>query len=385
MTVSKRTNPQTKQTTRGLDLPETWICEHACQVTRILPGGLSVLGLYVLCDAQAFDVAALSRVLKRINAATIERHADASLLLHVDVSRGTLAAKESIEGRYWSCQVQNSSLISDLVELRAQYALDTALDLGSDKAVLSDAIEDLICHEMETRVRHCVVQGGAVPMEQLVLEHVKRGGLDHVPLRMLVPAGRHGGGPPALGMDAVHRSGTYTPKGRMEIRGNLDCRAFVFAQETLEDGLEALKADVELTLRSRLDILMEAAEMAEKAEGKKGHPLMNSMAAVGGYRPQFPSRAFMRWKLGGGCYCDYVFQGEGVHDVLERLRELVGPGVVDARSYSCVERLVDTEEGSNAKLAGSLSGSRLRSMLTRCNVMLVGTVACALLAVMYAL
>eukprot|EP00889_Picochlorum_renovo_P005138 jgi/Picre1/32168/NNA_007514.t1 len=94
--------------------------------------------------------------------------------------------------------------------------------------------------------------------------HDIREGFDHIPLEFLIPISRYG--IPAL--KKAHKrelSGTYYSKGQFTLTGNMECRAYVFNREKVDDTISAIKEDIESSLRSRLEVLIEAAEMATEA------------------------------------------------------------------------------------------------------------------------
>lgn len=342
-----------------------WVCEHAVQIARILPGGLEILGVYVLCDPLVFDGKLLGTLLTQLNSQpipTLERR-DADVLIQVDYGR--IRAHQVSSGRLCSSQVQNSDCLHDLVEVRTTYDVSNALcddeiaHPSKDTASSFDVVEEAIRSEVRGRAQQCrfsnLISGQS--MGELVRYHIKRGGLDHVPVVLSGPV--------------------MTGK-----RATLDCRAFVFEDERLEDALDAMKTDIELTLRARMDILKDVQDILDASTSKltpsmapsTSRPSMTAWLSW----PQVPSRAFFGWKRGGGAYCDYIFPGEGAHEVLQRLRRLVGPYMVDARRFSAAERAPSLPTpAAPAKHASSLG-----ALLMKCNVMLLGTIACALIAIL---
>lgn len=396
----------------SLDVDTEWVCEHACQVARILPGGLSVLGVYVLCDARAFNAKSLEGLLKRINSDMLTVRSDrVSLVLHVDATRAILSAKECDGSVVKPCEIQNSSLLTEMVEFRCNYPLELCLDSCSDKEIVSELIEDLIQFEAKNRIQPARAEpnrDGLTSIEQMIARYIKRDGLDHISVSMLLPYSVRG--PPALGVSPAstrgtqgeHVSGTYVPRARFAFRGVMESRAYVFKTEDFDDAILALKQDLELSLRARLDVLVEAAEMATEALSRgqqknrvpsppgqvaeTKHPLLNTISSIGSYEPQFPQRAFLKWKKGVCTYCDYIVEGDGVSEALDRIRELVGHGVVDGTTYHCSETIRHNSGGlqkvGTGKTCPPLCG--LRTMFS-CNIMLAGTVVVAILAMLYAL
>jgi hypothetical protein len=335
-------------------LPEE-VCGHAVQIARILPGGLEILGCYVLCDSSAVEMKLMCSLLKSINAVrgAAFNQQDADVLVRVDYGR--IRVWQVSDGRVRLSPTQHTDLLHEMFEVRAQYDVSGALcddDIlhPIKKAAACDVVDEAIGSEMRRAQQSVVREQGQSSMENLVHEQIKRGGEDHVSIDLVLPDA------PAY-------------------RARLDCRAYLFEGETLSDALEAIQTDIELTLRARMHILKEVEELVAEVAGVDGKKA--TMAAWLSW-PRGPARGFFSWKRGGGAYCGYMLSsngGESVHEVLERLRELVGPGIVDARRFSSTE----VRPQGPAPAARAKRTRTLGTLLTRCNVMLLGTVACAIM------
>ena len=405
-TVKGASKPPTSQGSvrnvqqQTLEFDGEWIGEHACQLARILPGGLSVLGVYVFCESNAFQTsqAGLSSLLKQIESEMVHaKPGTASLVVHVDSGRGICSVKEKDGGTFRSCDAKNSSLMTEMVELRCKFPLNMRVDVCDEKEVMSDLVNDLISMYEEQRVfpAMALLQGKIPGSMDDAVSFAKREGLDHIPVDMLVPYSMDCC--PSLQATKIHgSSGTIVSKGAFMLRGNMECRAYVFRRESFDDAVIALKEDAGLSLRHRLDILVEAAEMATDAMeqkratkeapptiGSKKHPLLDTIAHIGSYQPQFPRRAFLKWKQCSCCYCDYIVDGDGVHEALHRIRELVGPGRVDATTFHCNEHTRENRSTSAKRHMGKSTGF-LSLVSSPCNIMVAGTVAFAGLAIILA-
>ena len=389
-----------------LDVDVEWVCEHACQLARILPGGLSILGLYVLCDARAFSPKSFEGLLKLMNSQIIAAGSShASIVIHIDSVRGVLSAKEQDGSLFKPCEVQNSSLLTEMVEFRCTYPLELSLDMCNDKGIVSELIDDLITFEVKNRIQPmCILPKGdnLISSEQMVARYIKRDGLDHVPVSLMTPCTVQG--PPALGVSSssgAHgekMSGTYVKRAHFSFKGAMECRGYILKSEDIQDAVDALKQDVEISLRARLEILVEAAEMATEAlqarqknapsssssgkEKKAKHPLLDSLSSIGSYEPQFPQRAFLRWKQSVCCYCDYIVEGDGVTEALGRIRELVGHGIVDGTTYHCSEKIANE---SNVRKTTQRKGLALCALFSSCNIMVALPIIIAIIAMLYVL
>ena len=126
-----------------------------------------------------------------------------------------------------------------------------------------------------------------------------------------------------------------------------------------------------------------ALKAAARGDGSKQgplprHPLLARVGDIGGgYRPAFPRRAFLAWRAGGGSYCDYIVEGEGVTEALQRLAELVGADAVDPATFQCEEKAGAAP--ARGRAAASASGGVLP-----CDASLLAALAALGLAMAYA-
>jgi hypothetical protein len=184
------------------------------------------------------------------------------------------------------------------------------------------------------------------------------------------------------------KSGVISSKGRICFDGLMECRAYVHKRESIYSAVESIKQDVEMSLRSRLEILMEAAEMATEAMEKETksphaqtkHPLLDTVNKCGAYKPHFPRRAFLKWRLGVCCYCDFIVEGDGLSEALHRIRELVGEGKVDATTFQCKEAAEQQIRDRSSNKRNKHKSSSSAFALSSCNIMVLGTVIAAILA-----
>lgn len=336
-----------------LSLDADWIVEHAAQAARTLPGGLDVLGVYVFCDDKTFASghAAVAAALKGIAAEGVGPAAAPPLALHADSVTAKVAARELAGGALKPCDVKPSALLSSMVALRCAFPVSLFLSLAGPKQKVKDALTAAVAWQTEHRVAPAValLDGRPLAPGQQVGEAAR--------VELLPPLG---GAPLAAvgGPDggAASGSGEYQRVAAFTLEGALDCRAYVHKREPAAAAVAALKADVGRSLLARLEVLVEAAEMAEAVaadrhetavvDGDAGpipprtpprHPLLLRASSAAAYRMALPRRAFVGWAQGGAAYCDYLVEGEGAAEAAARIQELMGSGAVDVGSYECKE------------------------------------------------
>lgn len=342
-----------------------WIIEHAVQLRRILPGGLHVLGIYILCSEVSFQAShsAVGTLLTNL----AQEFPDQSTLfdlfaININVSSGQISVKESIKGSLRPCEVRIAPVAAGITTMRCVHNISLKLNLVDSNQQLHKAIHRSIRWEKENRLNKAypAICGQLPSLEKQVIDIYQENSIqESEPLLVdfLFSFGNHHSGLHAIGVGEdiaaadAKSSGNYTRCASLEISGSIDCRAYVHKREKMASAVEALKKDIENTLVARLDVLVEAAEMAmESLEGTHSieaknnngsnlrHPLLIELKDSNTYSTQFPRRAFISWKNRSGCYCEYLVGDEGKTEALQRLRELVDIEKIDMESFETNEK-----------------------------------------------
>jgi hypothetical protein len=398
-----------------LTLDEEWIVEHAAQAARTLPGGLDILGIYILCDEKTFQagqgviINSLKKINQEISSLTATAAAIPLLALHIDSITAKIVAREVSGASLRMCEVKPSNLVANMVEAQCQFQVDLKVNLGGGKQRLHDAIRDAVIWQTEHRLHSSValINDQILDSSQQIVDVLKNGG-NCLSLELLTPLSM----PPvtlaAVGTNTstdlppsiTSGKGEYQRQAEFALTGALDCRAFVHKREPLSAAINAIKGDVERTLLTRIDILVEAAQMAtdeaqarfnattarDLKSGKQPtsqgaqapkHPLLIRVAGVDVYKPTFPRRAFLKWAQGGCSFCDYIVEGEGMSEAVQRVQELMGADSVNPSTFQCEEKLAAGVLAGRG--AGAGRGKRGNSGF-ECNVATAGAISFALLA-----
>lgn len=388
-----------------LSLDDDWIVEHAVQAARTLPGGLDILGIYVLCDDKSFQAShgILLNTLKAVaeELATPTAQPVPLLALHLDAITARVSAREVAGAALRPCEVKSSSLVSNMAEVQCQFAVNLRINLAGGRQRLHEAIRSSIAWQSQKRVEPAValINGQVQDASQQVIDLL--GGGNTLSVELLTPIGLPAGTLAAVGAPTATESSTgkghYQRHAEFTLNGEIDCRAYVHKRENISAAIAAIKLDIERTLVSRCDVLVEAAEMATAVAQEKHdaaaqknakagkttplppapkHPLVLKVSEVAAYRPALPRRAFFEWQQGGCSYCDYVVEGEGVSEAIQRIKEVMGPDSVGASSFRCGEKAAVGGEVGGASKKGLKSSSSFE-----CNAVTIGAVAAALISV----
>lgn len=313
----------------------------------MLPGGLSVLGLYLfapdsgfssassnLCKALASiasDLAALSapqRPSSSGSAAAAAAEQQELLLLHVDstsrkftmrsclASSGEHAAAASLK----PCELKFGPSLASLVCLRSSHSFDLALPASDASATLQQLLQAAIAQESARVLAGLAVVGDSIPTSSTQ------------PLADLLPAsssGVTGGGssisdhvrvelycspadvPPAAAATAGAAAGS------VRLHGTVEAIAYVHRRDAAAKALTELKQDVARSLTARMQLLenevvsaaYDAQQQAPAAAGQQGahkavagpaHPLLAAAGASGKVSRGLLRRVLMPWESLGG-------------------------------------------------------------------------------------
>ncbi|BAH94080.1 Os08g0101200 [Oryza sativa Japonica Group] len=127
-----RAKPAAKAASSGasssLDFDVDWLAEHARQVSRMLLGGMTVIGIYIWASEASFKAtspAVLSQVLRAVSqvAPLYGTGVDERLLIHISYSPRRWACRicDMSSGRLRPCDFKYSKLLASLQTFRCTY------------------------------------------------------------------------------------------------------------------------------------------------------------------------------------------------------------------------------------------------------------------------
>ncbi|KAG1668833.1 hypothetical protein FOA52_004927 [Chlamydomonas sp. UWO 241] len=331
-----------------VQLDVAWVAEHGVQVSRMLPGGLSVIGAYVFCPEAGYQ-SALEPLAALLSELSKQQGAPKQplLMLHVDSASRKMSLREGdgaaplrtakpIELKFSPC-------ISQLVCLTCCHHVEVCLPVAADSQQLKERLGAAVAAEGRRISQSMVLlPGGTLPSDAALVMDAIPGAADamgaDVPacsVSLLTPLGS---GAPAPTASSSSSGGlgasTSEVQGRVTLRGQLHGVAFVTKREAVGKAVEQLKSDLQASLRYRMDLLVEDAysweeEQREAAGGGEGaaqpqapHPLLRKGKQGMGAAFALPMRVLMPW-VSGLSVCDYLLPGEGPEAAAERAAELL--------------------------------------------------------------
>eukprot|EP00798_Chlamydomonas_sp_ICE-L_P010236 gene10236-8153_t len=351
----------------NFNLEEEWLVEHAMQVSRMLPGGVCLLGLYVFCPESSFQsgVSQISSALSSLNTSLSPQEGGSGskefLALHVDSTTKKMTMKAiprtvtMAPSGLKPCELKFGPSISSLVCIRCRYHVQLSVPSLESQSKLQDCLESVVVKEC-TRIKGGLAtvshsgldtEGHTLPSDDAPLVdalQLSKSATDTtiptVSFNLLVPmqAAGEGKAPPSAGaatgfssISGVVEGLVYAHKREPFSRAVAEVKSAwedMAMQFSLSQGL----ADICNTLQHRVDLLVEDAlsmEEEQKAEesvdGKAlppAHPLLQTTSSTPSTALAMPSRVQMSWKA-GMLLCDYLMPGEEDIEVRDRASSLL--------------------------------------------------------------
>uniref|UniRef100_A0A8C6ETQ4 Protein odr-4 homolog n=1 Tax=Marmota marmota marmota TaxID=9994 RepID=A0A8C6ETQ4_MARMA len=290
------------------NLDEEWATEHANQVSRMLPGGLLVLGVFIITTLElANDFQnALRRLIfameKSMNRKRLwnftEEEISERVILHICSSTKKISCrtydvrdpKSSARPADWKYQ---SGLSTSWLSLDCTIHIDIHIPLSSTS----------VSYTLEKNTKNGLTRW-AKQIENgvyLINGQVKDEDCDLLEGQLL---------------NSDHRS-TATVQicsGSVNLKGSVTCRAYIHSNKPkVKDAMQAVKRDILNTVADRCEILFEDLllnEIPEKKDSEKEFYIL-------------PHRVFVPIPGSTVKLCDYKFGDESAEEIRDHFREML--------------------------------------------------------------
>ncbi|KAI3375352.1 hypothetical protein L3Q82_021844 [Scortum barcoo] len=319
--------PQREESTPtvGNSLDKEWVTEHARQVSRMLPGGLSVLGVFIITDTDAKDTLTTLRQLvfaveNVISSEHLWTPADDDVTdcvtLHVNPKTRkypfatAFALDESMakpaDWKYQSGVCSSWSMVSCCLNVDISVPLP---DNGAGAENMDKCLKEGLkvwAHQIQRGV--CLIDGKKLPEDtELTAGQVRKNVRQTYTAQLLTT-------PDDLrSKDVVQRCG-----GSVSVREAIHCRAYIHSNKPKAKLAEKLlKRDVVSTVATRVQMLLEELLISEReSKGCRDKQQTEQFC--------LPRRIFCPVKVSRPvCVCDYQFNDEGLSEVTDRLKEML--------------------------------------------------------------
>ncbi|KAL5483945.1 hypothetical protein EMCRGX_G020366 [Ephydatia muelleri] len=305
--------PSLKEITGGEKLTvdgDWWVEEHSKQVSRMLPGGLAVIGLLLCCPAEEFkSQQARSRGLLLKMLTQSQSH---GVVLHL--------CSKSRKYRFYAMDRTDSQSSLKPTEMKAQafasswYKLETSVVLDISVYTTGTKLEGLI----QSSVQH--ILKGISEALGTVNGQLCRGGQpiaklcgDTQGVGVTVPAKLH------ISKDSPSDPPTTVESSSLvKIGGRIKSYAYMNPKASCEETISALRCDLESSILNRCRAFCEDCQEEEDGD-EKGKPKPASLQ--GG---QLPRRVQVLLSTSPLLLTDYCFPDEDEEECKSRVAELVG-------------------------------------------------------------
>ncbi|XP_062196415.1 uncharacterized protein LOC133899441 [Phragmites australis] len=348
----------------SLEFDVDWIAEHARQVSRMLLGGMSVIGIYIWASEASFKAtspAVLSQVIRVVSHAWYGSGFDERLLIHISYSPRRWACRicEVASGSLRPCDFKYSKLLASLQTFRCTYNFEirlTVVQAEPFKTVILKAINHLT---EEVQNAKSLIDGDL--FSEVI--NISTEGLHQVdflvPFKNDVP---------------VEECSLEGVAGLLRFAGSVSALAYLGPKESIAEAISDLKADIITSLRSRLDIILDEADDDSTTNDLESSPSQEATQVIfhelrEPYSFSFPTRVLIPW-LAGSYVCDYLQQSETTEDAMERCKEVISletdvdkSSIIEPESVAVSATLesfwdVVTGASSRAPAGSSLKDSR---------------------------
>ncbi|XP_071455239.1 protein odr-4 homolog [Hetaerina americana] len=362
-----------KPITSMKDLEENWVADHAKHVTRMLPGGMWVLGIFTVGKSDPYeDSSDRNRV--RCALVQIREHFVKHSYLHGDgPSSEKLALHYNTVSQKIVCRSVdlNSTMFrpADLKihssptkwhHLECHMGFDQWFPLPQSSSVrpLKRLIMDIVGNiSKEIECAQCLIEGeprdASDPVEGI-------GGDSQDEEVIIAPRRKNKGSlspqaspakkntlplevnlfmPCNASEDCNDSSGVTTIDccGEVRLVGVLACRVFLHQKATVEEAEKAVKTDIMRSLYSRLEMHWDSLIEEEQGCPEDRLTLHEPPRKVLVSLPAWNGRVEL---------LEYIFPGEGPSEALISLRELLSLNVESSAVHECVEPAADASEFS---------------------------------------
>ncbi|KAJ8274451.1 hypothetical protein COCON_G00090760 [Conger conger] len=325
------------------DIDIQWVSEHAKQVSQMLPGGLSVLGVFLIHPPELSKEAqnTLRRLLfaveKLISKGRLWKitEDDVSERVMLQICSKTRKAicrtfdvmdpKSSAKPADWKYQ---SGVSGSWQALQCSVELDLEFPISETSANMDKCTKEGLqrwAKQIETSL--CLINGKCLADNLDVTAGLKKNAKANQPklqAQILIPAAMSG-------VEQRSTASVQTCGGVLTMKGVVHCRAYVYTSKPrARQAVEAIKRDVMNTVLCRTEMLFE--------------DLLMNKGAVSGQQP-LPLRVFAPVPGTALCVCDYMFPDEATADVKERFKEMLDCDIpedsIDTSQEAPVEKQSD--------------------------------------------
>ncbi|GFQ05393.1 protein odr-4 homolog [Phtheirospermum japonicum] len=317
-----------------LCIDKDWVSEHARQVSRMLLGGIKVVGIYIWVNEGLFKNSTITLC------QTVKGVAEAASLMMTGWSDGLLVhichsplrwtckncslASNITSSTLRHCDFRMGKVLGSLQTFKCTYNFDVRLpvtheagwDIRRFSAVLCD---EIMVHAKELTVAKALING------KLVAEDDPSVSDDFHEVEFLLPL---------LQDKYVEACSEKEVLGVLHFRGSVCSLAYLNSKEPVSQALVDIKEDITRSLQSRLELMCDEAdrnlesvscnglETNSHVLSDKSDPHFDRQVQRKPCNLSFPRRVFIPW-LEGTYICDYLLSSESMEVLQDHCVEVM--------------------------------------------------------------
>ncbi|TYG69554.1 hypothetical protein ES288_D05G240100v1 [Gossypium darwinii] len=329
-----KSKSQTSDSSSNLVIDKDWVAEHARQVSRMMVGGIKVVGIYVWASEAAFknSTMVLCQTVKGVAeaASTLEDELDVRLLIHICYSprrwtcRNCTLSSNITSSSLRPCDFKMGRVLTSLQTFKCLYNFDLRLPIYQEKTSKSETLVDFLCNGISNYVKElqgakAVIDGNLVVNDEACTTE----GLHEVELLL-----------PFMKDMYIEACSQKDVVGVVNFTGSLCSFSFLNSKEPISQAVADIKDDIIRSLRSRLDIICDEADEdpgpIDNGIKEAGNDLASekpvSQLVLHSLRKNcnlsLPRRVFVPW-LAGTYICDYLQPSETLEVLKDHCVELM--------------------------------------------------------------
>lgn len=329
-----KSKSQTSDSSSNLVIDKDWVAEHARQVSRMMVGGIKVVGIYVWASEAAFknSTMVLCQTVKGVAeaASTLEDDLDVRLLIHICYSprrwtcRNCTLSSNITSSSLRPCDFKMGRVLTSLQTFKCLYNFDLRLPIYQEKTSKSETLVDVLYNGISNYVKElrgakAVIDGNLVVNDEACTTE----GLHEVELLL-----------PFMKDMYIEACSQKDVVGVVNFTGSLCSFSFLNSKEPISQAVADIKDDIIRSLRSRLDIICDEADEdpgpIDNGIKEAGNDLASekpvSQLVLHSLRKNcnlsLPRRVFVPW-LAGTYICDYLQPSETLEVLKDHCVELM--------------------------------------------------------------
>ncbi|KAK9134192.1 hypothetical protein Syun_013522 [Stephania yunnanensis] len=343
----------------SLDIDCDWVAEHARQVSRMLLGGMNVVGIFIWASESAFKNSSLKiwQTVNRVAEAAPVFDCDVKerLIIHISYSPRRWTCRNCLLGSSFNstslrpCDFKMGKVLASLQTFKCTYNFEMRLPIFCETASQGNTLKDVLHngisqHAMELKGARAIIDGHLELEEQTYSPN----GIHKV--EMLLPFAK----------DLITEAcGGKEIVGAVVFSGSICSFSYLSPKESVSQAIEDIKGDIIMSLRSRLDIICDEAD-ADIGSTVEGETAASSEIFSDKSLPQavlhllrkpcglvFPRRVLIPW-LADSFICDYLQPSETFEVLKDHFRELLS-----IETLADTSKILEPEVESSIKITKS--------------------------------